>query len=266
MIQVFKYQESPIQFEEVNGQIMASATSMCGAFGKRFNDWVNLNQTKKYCNAITRKNGISDNQLVITKQGSPENGGGAWIHEKLILSLSRWLNPDFALWCDDRIAELIREGHVSIEPMTTTEVALAHSKNITHSLELLVKHEKEMTEIKTRQLAVEKNVERLNHIQQEAEKELFALPLSDESAPPIELRKQVSILVNKFVASTGIQYQSVWTKLYEELESRYNIRLSAYKRRYEGEKNIDVAERIDGAINKLHIIISDMIKRNTKVA
>lgn len=170
MIQVFQYRESPIQFDEVDGQIMANATLMCQVFKKKPINWFRLEATKDYIDAIVRKNHLSEDQLLTTRSGSPENGGGSWIHEKLILRLSQWLNPDFALWCDDCLAELMREGHTSLKPMTITEVALAHSKNITQSLEILVKHEKELTEIKTRQLAIEEMVERLNQIQEEAKR------------------------------------------------------------------------------------------------
>lgn len=123
MIKVFKYNNSPVQFEEINGQVMANATLMCQAFNKRFNDWSNLATTKRYFEAITKKNGNCDIQLVVTKTGSSENGGGSWIHEKLILSLARWLEVDFELWCDEKIAELLRTGQTAIaKPQTTLDI------------------------------------------------------------------------------------------------------------------------------------------------
>lgn len=36
--------------------------------------------TNQLINAITRKYGISENQLVISKAGSSHNGGGTWMH------------------------------------------------------------------------------------------------------------------------------------------------------------------------------------------
>lgn len=48
--------------------------------------------------------------FVRTKSGSPENGGGTWLHPKLAVRFAQWLNIDFALWCDERIDEIVREA------------------------------------------------------------------------------------------------------------------------------------------------------------
>ena len=40
--------------------------------------------------------------------------GATWISEKLIMSLARWLDVEFEIWCDEKLSELIREGSVSI--------------------------------------------------------------------------------------------------------------------------------------------------------
>lgn len=48
--------------------------------------------------------------LVKTKAGAPENGGGTWMHPKLAVPFARWLNIDFAVWCDLQIDAIIRSG------------------------------------------------------------------------------------------------------------------------------------------------------------
>ena len=48
--------------------------------------------------------------LVRTKAGAPETGGGTWLHPKLAVPFARWLNVDFAVWCDMQIDALIRNG------------------------------------------------------------------------------------------------------------------------------------------------------------
>ena len=42
--------------------------------------------------------------------GSPSNGGGTWMHEDVALEFARWLSPRFAIWCNDRIKELLKYG------------------------------------------------------------------------------------------------------------------------------------------------------------
>ncbi len=47
--------------------------------------------------------------MVQTRQGGVN--AGTWINEKLILKLAQWLDIDFEIWCDERIAELIKKGN-----------------------------------------------------------------------------------------------------------------------------------------------------------
>lgn len=48
--------------------------------------------------------------LVKTKAGAPETGGGTWLHPKVAVAFSRWLNVDFAVWCDLQIDALLHGG------------------------------------------------------------------------------------------------------------------------------------------------------------
>lgn len=129
MIQLFEYKESPIQFEEVEGQVMANATLMCKAHGKMFNDFTRLKQTSNLIDAICERYGISRNGIIVQKQGGLNQG--SWIHERLILPLARWLSVDFELWCDERLAELLRNGVTSVDgklsKVIDTMIALAET-------------------------------------------------------------------------------------------------------------------------------------------
>lgn len=113
-LQVFQYNGSNVTFN--NGKnVMVNATEMAKPFGKRPNDWLNLQSTKEFREAlaITRENGNSDYQ-VVTCSGAPEYGGGTWLHEDLAIEFARWLSPAFAIWCNDRIKELLTTGMVSL--------------------------------------------------------------------------------------------------------------------------------------------------------
>lgn len=125
------YLNNTIQFEMINGQLMANATSMAKVFGKEVKEWVKLPTTIRYIDAISKggKSTISDNQLVISKKGSPMSGGGTWIHQKLILKLAQWLSVEFEIWCDDKIAELLREGSVSLKSKPEKVNVLAKHTN-----------------------------------------------------------------------------------------------------------------------------------------
>lgn len=169
MIHLFHYNESPIQFEEIGGQIMANATSMCEAFGKRPVDWLRLENTKRYMEAISKKlkketlntdsqgvepnvriPHITENQLVTTRQGNRENGSGTWIHERLVLSLARWLSIDFELWCDDKITELIRTGKATIDPMDEFDFMEMQLKRLKENSRKLREHDGRIGELESR--------------------------------------------------------------------------------------------------------------------
>lgn len=112
MLVLLDYQGSPIQLEEQNGQIMANATLMCNAFGKTPNDWQRNDQTKRYIDAMVKTHICALESCCETRHGG--NNPGTWIHQKLILNLARWLSPEFEIWCDDRLAELLRTGRTEL--------------------------------------------------------------------------------------------------------------------------------------------------------
>lgn len=108
-ITIFSYNGSDVSF--LNGEnIMINATEMAKPFNKRPVDYLRLPTTIDLISAIVRKSHISENQLVITKQGSAINGGGTWMHEDVALDFAQWLSVDFKLWCNDRIKELLTQG------------------------------------------------------------------------------------------------------------------------------------------------------------
>lgn len=119
-IQIFNYNGNGVTFRKGNS-VMINATEMAKPFGKRPNDYLALTSTKELIMAITKKNGISENQLVVTIAGSPINGGGTWLHEDVALDFAQWLSIDFKLWCNDRIKELMQVGFTAT-PATLEEL------------------------------------------------------------------------------------------------------------------------------------------------
>ena len=105
-----------------------NATAIAARFGKQPRDYLKSEQTQQYIAAlaeslsIKRKILIDENQLVIIKGGSSANGGGTWLHPKLAIHFARWLDPKFAVWCDEQIEHII-SGSLKLEPV---QPALPH--------------------------------------------------------------------------------------------------------------------------------------------
>lgn len=110
------------------------ATGAAERFGKRPNDWLNLDETKEYMDALRRglntgQNGILNHRfsgdLVRTRRGK---NGGTWLHPKLAVSFARWLDVGFAVWCDLQIDSLIRGTHQAFDWRRQRSIAASSYK------------------------------------------------------------------------------------------------------------------------------------------
>lgn len=112
-IKIFNYNNFQIEFEVINGQVFANATAMCQAFGKRPSHWLELENTKRYISAL--QEAVSEKTALVETRNGGANPG-TWIHQRLILKLSSWLDVNLELWCDERIMELLKTGKVELNP------------------------------------------------------------------------------------------------------------------------------------------------------
>jgi KilA-N domain len=96
-----------------------NATAMASANGKILKHWFENATTLELFSALSDDLGINSNSgipliqsqqgfsvtkyaktfpsLITMKRGSPENGGGTWIHPDLAIQLAQWCSPRFAL-------------------------------------------------------------------------------------------------------------------------------------------------------------------------
>lgn len=136
MLNLFSYNGNNVTFRNDKGLVFANATEMAKPFGKRTNDYLNLPSTAELLEAVTRRNGITQNQVVITVKGNYSDGRsqGTWLHEDLALDFAQWLSLDFKLWCNDKIKELLLNGYTSTS--TTTLDQLLQRANLELQLKL----------------------------------------------------------------------------------------------------------------------------------
>ena len=119
-IQTLSFDTIPVLF---NGDAFLNATAVAKHFNKVPKDYLKTEQTQEYIIALAeclskgKKIPVEQNQLVIVKNGAPENGGGTWLHPKLAIHFARWLNPKFAVWCDEQIEHLLKNGQMpTVQP------------------------------------------------------------------------------------------------------------------------------------------------------
>jgi len=145
-IQVFNYEGYQIQFDEINGVLMANATLMADAFNKRPGDIFKTITWQEFETAL-----CVDSNLRLEDIRSVKNGekGGSWIHQELVVEFARRLNPKFALWCNRKIAELMRTGKTEIaKPLSAAEALL-------QNVQLLVAQEQRLNAVEEKVKQIE---------------------------------------------------------------------------------------------------------------
>ena len=95
---------------------MVNATEMAKTFGKYPKDFLVNKQTKEFLTSLSAVRGISLTELVKVVQGGDPQMQGTWMHEDVALEFARWLSPAFAIWCNDRIKELLKYGMTATQP------------------------------------------------------------------------------------------------------------------------------------------------------
>lgn len=112
-VSVLNFGNTPVSFRQDG---FLNATAIASHFGKLPKDYLKSEQTQQYISALAenlsvrRKILTEANQIVIVKRGGSEQG--TWLHPKLAIHFARWLNPKFAVWCDEQI-EILLNGKVS---------------------------------------------------------------------------------------------------------------------------------------------------------
>lgn len=127
-IKIFQYNNYPVTFN-TGKSTMINATEMAKPFGKLAKDWLSNKSTKKFLSTLSAVRTIPLTGLVEIKQGG--NGEqGTWMHEDVALEFARWLSPEFAIWCNDRIKELLLNGKVELNqsPSYTIEDPIARAE------------------------------------------------------------------------------------------------------------------------------------------
>lgn len=225
----FNYNGNLVAFDNSNG-VMVNATEMAKPFGKRVSDWLSNQYTKKFIAelTVTRKSATADYQAVIIRQGGDPQNQGTWLHEDAALEFARWLSPKFAIWCNDRIKELLTKG---------VATAANDDEAILHAIQVL---QKRVEDSKARQRELEaantalaeKNSQMAQTITTNAPKVLFAGTVAESST---------SILVGelaKLVAKKGVDVGQ--NRLFEWLRQNGYIMKKNGNKNYPTQRSIDL--------------------------
>lgn len=156
--------------------------------------------------------------MVEIKQGG--NGEqGTWMHEDVAMEFARWLSPAFAIWCNDRIKELLQYGMTATQP---TLEQMINNPDLVISLATQLKSERE----EKQRLALEVQ-------KKEQEKQ----SIIEETKPAVVFKEcftssSTNILIGdlaKLITQNGYKIGEI--RLYEWMvENKFLIRRQRYSR------------------------------------
>ena len=102
-----------------------NATAIAAHFGKQPRDYLKTEQTQQYIAALAENLSVKtkiltkENQIVSVKRGGDEQG--TWLHPKLAIHFARWLDPKFAVWCDEQIEQLLSGSQPKLAKTTVAD-------------------------------------------------------------------------------------------------------------------------------------------------
>lgn len=135
------------------GIVYVNLTEMAKAFpNKNLTQIVNSQEVKEYCESLSKLQNYSFADLLIVKKGAPNLGGGTWAHQKVALRVAQKLSPDFAVWVDARIEELLLTGRSPLQrPLTPAQMFMQQAQ-------LYLEQEQRLLEVESRISKIENKV------------------------------------------------------------------------------------------------------------
>lgn len=176
---VYQYQENNdihnISFLNENNHQMINATEMAKPFNKNIAHFLEDKTRQEIVLIYCKRNSLNMSDVEISTSLSiselsvlfPESikvirGGlksqGTWFHEDIALEFARWLSPKFAIWCNDRIKEFLRQGFVYLKTANPYEL----HEHLNHQVQ-----RENSKAIATKNYGIDKNQNRIiNHFRE----------------------------------------------------------------------------------------------------
>jgi hypothetical protein len=244
----FSYNGNNVEFR-LTENVMLNATQMAKPFGKKAINWLRLPSTKAFllalvqskarCENLTLKNQSEATQinsvyhsyyggLVIGQHGGANPG--TWMHEDVAIEFARWLNPKFAIWCNDRIKEILRGGKPLPVPAKQPKApAKALAQQVTIDGMPIV----EYMRIKTKSIA--DNVKKTTELysQNIGAPGIMQFTWSDSSTVEQNVKNFMALANNNIVTATRLYYESerknrMYKNMHSDLQQIVNMLYDKY--------------------------------------
>ena len=125
LLNIFEYNGNSVSFKRNGSITYVNATEMGRIFNKQSSDFTKTSYCHDFMRALSETKNIRSADLLIVIRGGNLKQG-TWMHPDLAIEFARWLEPKFAIWCNDRIKELMTKG-VCVMPDFTDPAAAAEA-------------------------------------------------------------------------------------------------------------------------------------------
>ena len=127
--------ESVVEQRKLDGYINATALTRAYklASGKRrdVSEWLSNKRTQESLKHLSSKTDIPVIELYQVFQGSPETGGGTWIHPKLAVRFGIWLSDEFGYLVEEWVDQWLTSGQSPQYESLNAMISSAIEKSLT---------------------------------------------------------------------------------------------------------------------------------------
>ena len=149
MGKVFSFNGNEVTMRLQDGTVYVNLTEFAKPFpGKNLTQIVNSLEIKEYCRALSELQNYSSVDLLIVSKGGDVSKQGTWAHQKIALRVAQKLSPEFAVWVDTKIEELLTTG---VTTASDDDAAIAHAMEILNRRLEQAKAEKQLLEAKAQE-------------------------------------------------------------------------------------------------------------------
>lgn len=189
------YQGNPIT-AKLDGSQMINGSQMAKIFGKEIRNWTKLKATQDYIKTLSSDAHIRASALIQVVKGGIPSEQGTFIHKDLAIEFARWLNPQFAIWCNEHIMTLMQNGFTAT-PKTLDE--LINDPDLVIRLANKIKEERAAKE-----LAIQQRIEKEKELKETGKLLTVAKPKAAYYDAVIESRELYS--THQIASELNINY------------------------------------------------------------
>ena len=182
MGKVFSYNGNGVTMKVKDGTVYVNLTEFARPFpNKNLTQIVNSQEIKEYCNVLSKLQNYSLADLLIVTRGGEHNG--TWAHQKVALRVAQKLSPEFAVWVDTKIEELLTNGQTQLSKLSRKELAMMVIESEEERERLALENEKAKASIQRLEVTIETQAPAANYAN--------AVLLSKESYTSTQMAKEL---------------------------------------------------------------------------